>query len=138
MLKHGLPNARLCTLEQRILGLIRVDDVAGSEVPGCYHAWLHDQNPAPLAGVVKHNRLDVLSMITLLDELVNRVLRPESTLLRDPECAMKLAERARRFEAPELARRIWEAGVLVAETREGSERGLKRLDRPRVHQKRPR
>jgi uncharacterized protein YprB with RNaseH-like and TPR domain len=128
-LKHGLPNCRLGTLESRVLGLHRVDDVAGSEVPGCYHAWLHDANPAPLAGVVKHNRLDVLSMVTLLDELLGRVLRPESTLLRDPECALKLAERARKHGAPELAERIFTAAALLPSTREAAEKGLARMAR---------
>jgi uncharacterized protein YprB with RNaseH-like and TPR domain len=128
-LKHGLPNCRLGTLESRVLGLHRVDDVAGSEVPGCYHAWLHDANPAPLAGVVKHNRLDVLSMVTLLDELLGRVLRPESTLLRDPECALKLAERARKHCAPELAERIFTAAALLPSTREAAEKGLARMAR---------
>jgi uncharacterized protein YprB with RNaseH-like and TPR domain len=128
-LKHGLPNCRLGTLESHVLGLHRVDDVAGSEVPGCYHAWLHDANPAPLAGVVKHNRLDVLSMVTLLDELLGRVLRPESTLLRDPECALKLAERARKHGAPELAERIFGAAALLPSTREAAEKGLSRMAR---------
>lgn len=129
ILKHGLPNCRLGTLERHLLGLHRVGDVAGSEVPGCYHAWLHDRNPAPLAGVVRHNRLDVLSMVTLLDEVLGRILRPEATLLRDPECALKLADRARRFEAPDLARRIYEAGRIVPETRAAAEQGLARLER---------
>lgn len=136
VLKHGLPNCRLGTLERHLLGLHRVDDVTGSEVPGCYHAWLHDRNPAPLAGVVKHNRLDVLSMVTLLDELQGRVLRPESTLLRDPPCALKLAERARRFDAPGLARRIYGAGLLVPETQAAAALGLARM--ARAARRRPR
>lgn len=136
VLKHGLPNCRLGTLERHLLGLHRVDDVTGSEVPGCYHAWLHDRNPAPLAGVVKHNRLDVLSMVTLLDELQGRVLRPESTLLRDPACALKLAERARRFDAPDLACRIYEAGLIVPETQAAAAQGLARM--ARAARRRPR
>lgn len=59
------PDCRLQTAERRLLGLTRVDDLPGAEAPGAWRAWLQRGDPAPLAGVLAHNRQDVISLALL-------------------------------------------------------------------------
>jgi len=63
-----LPNARLRTVEERLLGLERCDDLPGSEAPAEYFSWLRDRSGA-VDRVLEHNRLDVLSLCALLGRL---------------------------------------------------------------------
>ncbi len=60
-----LPDCRLRTVEQRILGLHREDDLPGSEAPRAFLDWVRDRT-GPLDRVLEHNRLDVLSVVALL------------------------------------------------------------------------
>jgi uncharacterized protein YprB with RNaseH-like and TPR domain len=64
-----LPNVRLRTVEERLLGLQRHEDLPGSEAPAEYFAWLRDRSGA-VDRVLEHNRLDVLSLCALLGRLV--------------------------------------------------------------------
>lgn len=59
-------DCRLATLECRVLGLERADDVPGALIPSLYFDWLRARRPEPLARVFAHNRDDVLSLLTLL------------------------------------------------------------------------
>ena len=49
-------------LEDRVLGFRRRDDVAGFEIPSRYFDYLRSGDPAPLRGVLSHNRLDLASL----------------------------------------------------------------------------
>lgn len=60
-----LPDCRLRTVEEQRLGLRRHDDLPGSEAPQAWIDWLHDRT-GPVDRVLEHNRLDVLSLVTLL------------------------------------------------------------------------
>lgn len=66
--KHELPDVRLRTVEERRLGLVRADDLPGSEAPAAFLDWIRDRT-GPVDRVLEHNRLDVLSLVTLLGEL---------------------------------------------------------------------
>ncbi|MCA8966065.1 MAG: ribonuclease H-like domain-containing protein [Planctomycetes bacterium] len=67
---HGkvLPDARLRTVEEHLLGLRRHDDLPGSEAPAAFLAWIRDRS-GPVDRVLEHNRLDVLSLAALLGVL---------------------------------------------------------------------
>ena len=52
-------------LEHRVLGFRRWDDVSGAEIPSRYFAYLRSGDPAPLRGVLAHNRLDLASLAVL-------------------------------------------------------------------------
>ena len=71
ILGHRLENSRLVTLEEHILGLKREGDIPGWEIPQRYFDWLKRRDPASLADVFEHNRLDVISMATLTAHLVD-------------------------------------------------------------------
>lgn len=69
LFRHRLGDARLATVERELLGVRRVDDVAGWEIPGRYLDFLRGGSAAPLAAVVAHNEEDVRSLARLLAHL---------------------------------------------------------------------
>jgi tetratricopeptide (TPR) repeat protein len=53
---------RLSTLEQHLCGYVREGDVPGFEIPARYFRYVHAGDARPLAAVLEHNRLDLLSL----------------------------------------------------------------------------
>lgn len=66
-----LPDTRLRTVEEHLLGVHRADDLPGSEAPAAFFDWIRDQT-GPVDRVLEHNRIDVLSLCTLLAVLAGR------------------------------------------------------------------
>jgi uncharacterized protein YprB with RNaseH-like and TPR domain len=62
------PDTRLGTVERRLLGVHRDDDLPGSEAPAAFLDWIRDGS-GPVDRVLEHNRLDVLSLVALLGVL---------------------------------------------------------------------
>ena len=63
-----LPNVKLQTVERQVLGLRRQADMPGAEAPYAFLSWLRDRS-GRVDRVFEHNRLDVLSLVALLDAL---------------------------------------------------------------------
>jgi len=64
----GLTDQASCALgalEEAILGVYRVDDVPGSEIPSRYFHYLRSGDLQPLEAVFEHNRLDLISLAAL-------------------------------------------------------------------------
>ncbi len=59
-------SCRLQALEAELLGLRRIGDVPGEEIPRLFFDWLRSRNARGLAPVLEHNRLDVVSLAALL------------------------------------------------------------------------
>lgn len=59
---HDWPDTRLKTLEERWLGVQRVDDLPGELVPGAWQRWLRAHDASGLVKVLDHNRIDLLSL----------------------------------------------------------------------------
>jgi uncharacterized protein YprB with RNaseH-like and TPR domain len=55
----------LGALEQAILGIERVGDVPGAEIPGRYFDYIRGGDATPLVDVFAHNRLDLVSLAAL-------------------------------------------------------------------------
>ena len=55
----------LAHVEDRVLGLSRLEDVPGSEVPGRYHRFIEDGDAASIAPVVSHHAYDVAHLASL-------------------------------------------------------------------------
>ncbi len=70
---HRLENARLSTIESHILGVRREGDVPGFEIPQRYFDWLRQNDGMFLKDVFEHNRLDIISMASLLKHLTDLV-----------------------------------------------------------------
>jgi uncharacterized protein YprB with RNaseH-like and TPR domain len=67
--KGEFPNYRLQTLEQRVCGRRRTGDIPGAEIPAAYHAFVRTGNAAEMSLIIKHNRLDLLTLAELLTKL---------------------------------------------------------------------
>ncbi len=61
------PDARLQTLERHGLGVERIDDLPGAEVPKAWSHWLSAGDAGPLRRAVEHNRLDLITVAVLLE-----------------------------------------------------------------------
>ena len=59
------PDCRLQTAERRLLGFSREDDMPGAEAPAAWLRWLRGRADHGLAGVLRHNALDVESLVRL-------------------------------------------------------------------------
>jgi uncharacterized protein len=70
--KHRMENARLRSVETELLGVSRVGDVEGWEIPQIYLEVLRGGPIGPLAGVVIHNEKDVRSLGLLLAHVEHR------------------------------------------------------------------
>ena len=66
----------LTRLEEMLFGLIREDDLPGSEVPARYFEYLKQQDEALLRDVLKHNQQDIHSLALLFLRLVQVYTKP--------------------------------------------------------------
>lgn len=75
--KDLLPSRALGDLEVQLLGITRSgDDLPGWLLPQLYMDYLHTGDVRPLAGAFYHNRMDVLSMASLLDHISAKLDAP--------------------------------------------------------------
>jgi len=72
-LENDAWSCSLVSLERQVLGRRRVGDVTGSEIPARYFQFVHSGDARPLAAVLEHNRLDLLSLAGLTARLVSLV-----------------------------------------------------------------
>jgi hypothetical protein len=80
----ALESCRLQELEQRILGVERHGDVAGALIPNLYFQYLHTGDFRPLAPVIYHNAIDILSL-ACLTAIVPTAFRDPSRLTHGAE-----------------------------------------------------
>lgn len=80
----ALESCRLQELEQRILGVERHGDVAGGLIPNLYFQYLHTRDFRPLAPVISHNAIDILSL-ACLTAIVPTAFRDPSRLTNGAE-----------------------------------------------------
>ena len=62
-------NCRLATIERRVLGIVREDDLPGAEAPAAWLAYLRGGSAQPLRRVLAHNLQDVVTLSRLLRHL---------------------------------------------------------------------
>jgi len=72
--KNELESVKLSKVESEILGIQRENDIPGFLAPMIYFEFVKQQNPEIIAGVLKHNEIDVLSLITLYIHLSIKLL----------------------------------------------------------------
>ncbi len=76
--RHRLPDARLKTVERRILGIHRAEDIDGWEIPGRYFDFLRGGPASPLRDVIRHNDDDVRSLALIVAHLEQHLADPDS------------------------------------------------------------
>ncbi len=64
-------DSTLQTLERELLNLHRQDDTPGWMIPSLYFDYLRSGRAGPLAGVLLHNRLDIVTLLFLVDAVRN-------------------------------------------------------------------
>jgi hypothetical protein len=100
----------LLVLERQVLGARRIGDVPGSEIPARYFQFVRTGDARPLAGVLEHNRLDLLSLAGLTGRLLHLVaVGPDEA--RDAREALALGRVYARGGLDERARQAWERAV---------------------------
>jgi tetratricopeptide (TPR) repeat protein len=76
--KERLLQCNLTNLESQVLGVQRDGDVPGQLIPQLYFDYLRTGNAAPLEGVILHNRLDIVSLVSLAGWMGQIVANPFS------------------------------------------------------------
>ena len=74
MWKHRLERLKLSVVEKEVLGIQRKDDIPGFLAPIIYFDYVESRNPEGMLGIMKHNEIDILSLITLYTHLSFQLL----------------------------------------------------------------
>ncbi len=75
--RNRLGSCALGDLEPNLLGVQRThEDVPGFLIPSLYHNYLRTGNPQELVRVFYHNRIDMLSMVTLATRIMRQLAQP--------------------------------------------------------------
>jgi uncharacterized protein YprB with RNaseH-like and TPR domain len=90
-----LESCRLSSLEENVLGLIRHDDIPGALIPSVFFEYLDDRDATEIVRVIRHNELDILSMVSLLNRLRTMLESP----LAETDGSFELLGIGRIFEA---------------------------------------
>lgn len=72
--KHKLERLKLSVVEEEVLGIKRENDIPGYLAPIIYFDFVERQNPEGILGIMKHNEIDILSLITLYTHLTFQLL----------------------------------------------------------------
>ncbi len=71
--KHKLERLKLSIVEKEILGVERVDDIPGFLAPMIYFDFVESRQPDGMLGILKHNEIDILSLVTLYAHLTFQI-----------------------------------------------------------------
>ena len=83
------PDAVTCSLsvlEKDIVGLHRIGDVPGYDIPGRFFRFVRNGDARPLEAVMEHNRLDLISTAAVMARVLTLLERGPSATTNAPEC----------------------------------------------------
>jgi hypothetical protein len=84
--RRTLPDCSLGTIERNVLGVMRSDeDVPGAWIPEMYLHYLRTGETAEMERVLYHNAVDVLSLVGLTAQILERHSRPDPAGLQGGE-----------------------------------------------------
>lgn len=104
--KLRLRQCNLTNLEEALLGVPRVDDLPGAQVPERFFSYLKTGDFALLDDVLEHNEQDIVSLQNLLCHMCRMYENPEQ--LRFDEDVYSMGVALDRFHHAEEARRCYE------------------------------
>jgi uncharacterized protein YprB with RNaseH-like and TPR domain len=96
--KGAYENCRLVTLETRLLGVERTDDIPSEWIPSLYFDYIQTRDARKISQVFYHNRMDILSMVALAGRI--------HLVYHDPQAAQP----RKGIEHFALGRLFWEHG----------------------------
>jgi uncharacterized protein len=67
--KHKLDRMKLSIVEKEVLGVKRIDDIPGYLAPIIYFDFIESKQPDGMIGILRHNEIDILSLVTLYTHL---------------------------------------------------------------------
>jgi tetratricopeptide (TPR) repeat protein len=105
-------SGRLAAMEQDVLGCTREDDVPGFEIPERYFHFVRSGDARPLAGVLEHNRLDLLSL-AMLTARAAQLLGEGAPATRNAREALGLGRLYERAGMVGDARRCFERATIL-------------------------
>jgi uncharacterized protein YprB with RNaseH-like and TPR domain len=86
--KDLLPSRALGDLEAQLLGITRTgEDLPGWLLPQLFMDYMHTGDARPLAGAFYHNRMDVVSMASLLEHIARKLEAPMELVQHGSEMA---------------------------------------------------
>ncbi|MCM3724358.1 ribonuclease H-like domain-containing protein [Neobacillus cucumis] len=71
--KHKLDRLKLSIVEKEVLGVERLDDIPGYLAPIIYFDFIESKRPDGMIGILKHNEIDILSLVTLYTHLTFQI-----------------------------------------------------------------
>lgn len=77
--KNRLDSVRLAVVEKEILHISREKDVPGYLAPMIYFDFIENKNPEGIFGVIHHNEVDILSLISLYIHLSDLLLSSDNS-----------------------------------------------------------
>ena len=104
--KLRLRHCNLTNLEEALLGIPRVDDLPGAQVPERFFSYLKNGDFSLLDDVLEHNEQDIVSLQNLLSHMCRMYENPEQ--LRFDEDVYSMGVALDRFHHAEEARRCYE------------------------------
>ena len=128
--RHRLPDARLRTVERYVLGLDRIGDVEGWQIPGRYLEVLRGASPALLADVVHHNHLDVLSLALVVAHAERQLGSPRPPVGIPPGDLAGLGRAYRRAGRPDEALACLDQALDRVEDEPGDRRRIAEIRAP--------
>jgi hypothetical protein len=99
--KLRLDSCRLQALESELLGVRRIGDVPGDEIPDIYFRYIRGRDAGALGRVLDHNFVDVVSLAALTARAVRWIADGEPTDPRDAFSLGRVLERAQLHERAE-------------------------------------
>lgn len=108
--KNKLERVKLSAVETDILGFKREHDIPGYLAPMIYFDFVERTDPDILFGVLEHNELDVLSLITLYVHLSHEILQTAGYGETSLEIARWLGSLGEKEQAKTAYEQIMEAG----------------------------
>ncbi|GHH98228.1 ribonuclease H-like domain-containing protein [Neobacillus kokaensis] len=80
--KHKLDRLKLSVVEKEVLGIERVDDIPGFLAPMIYFDFIESKQPDGMLGILKHNEIDILSLVSLYTHLTFQLCGVDSLQTR--------------------------------------------------------
>ena len=114
LLRPRLASCTLRSVEERLLGFEREEDIAGELIPQCYFDFLRSGWSRDLESALEHNRQDVLSLQHLLHRLLHRVRGKDAAMEADDWLALARWQQRRRNRPA-----AWRAYRVAAEMNDG-------------------
>jgi len=124
--KNHLSGCSLQNLESALLGVKRTGDIASHLIPETYFRYLRTADPRPLAPVFYHNRLDILSMVTLLTLMLELFESDQGTDIV-PLDRLAVGRLLEALDETAKAQALYAGGVAAAGTDEERRQMLLRL-----------